>query len=56
MKWYYWVGIIITVFLGISTLFPAPGENTFAPVSTIILLVIAGIIYWVGKKKEIKPT
>jgi hypothetical protein len=37
-------------------LFPAPGENTFAPVSTIIFLVIAVIIYWFGKKKEIKPT
>jgi cbb3-type cytochrome oxidase subunit 3 len=37
-------------------LFPAPGENTFTPASTIIFLAIALIVYWFGKKKETKLT
>ncbi len=65
MKWYYWIVIAILVVLGISTLVPAPGSpknligyasvDPFAPISGILLWVIAGAIYWFGKKKEKKP-
>jgi len=65
LKWYYWLIIAILVVLGISALIPAPGTPTnlvgyssidpFAPASTIILLVIAGAVYWFGQKKEKKP-
>jgi len=51
--------------LGISTLVPAPGSpsnllgysslDPFAPISAILLWVIAGAIYWFGNKKEKKP-
>ena len=62
MKWYYWVGVIIFVALGISTLIPASAGKqsllgyhahcSFAPISTIICWVIAGVIYWLGKRKK----
>ncbi|MEM1540935.1 MAG: hypothetical protein QXW82_07575 [Candidatus Bathyarchaeia archaeon] len=65
MKWYYWVGIVVAVILGISTLIPVPAGKIsllgykahcpFAPISTIICWAIAGIIYWFGRKREIKP-
>jgi hypothetical protein len=60
LKWYYWIGVIIFVALGISTLIPAPAGKqsllgyyahcSFAPISTIICWVIAGAIYWLGKR------
>jgi len=62
MKWYYWVGVVIFAILEISTLIPAPASKpsllgyyahrSFTPISTIICLVIAGVIYWLGKRKE----
>ncbi|MGA3291161.1 MAG: hypothetical protein ABSD42_13085 [Candidatus Bathyarchaeia archaeon] len=65
MKWYYWLVVAILVVLGISTLVPAPGSpsnllgysslDPFAPISAILLWVIAGAIYWFGNKKEKKP-
>jgi hypothetical protein len=55
-----WVAIFIV--LGISTLIPAPASKpsllgyyahcSFAPISTIICWIIAGAIYWLGKRKE----
>jgi hypothetical protein len=62
LKWYYWVGVIIFVVLGISTLIPASAGKpsllgyyahcSFAPISTMICWVIAGAIYWLGKRKK----
>jgi len=62
VKWYYWVGVLIFVILGISTLIPAPASKpsllgyyahcSFAPISTVICWIIAGAIYWLGKRKE----
>ena len=62
MKWHFWAGVIIAVVLGISTLIPAPASKpcllgyyahcSFTPISTIICWVIAGVIYWLGKRKE----
>jgi len=62
LKWYYWAGIIVFIILGISTLIPAPASKpsllgyyahcSFAPISTIICWIIAGAIYWLGKKKK----
>jgi len=60
LKWYYWIGIVIAVVLGISTLIPDPANKVgllgyrshcpFAPISTIICWLIAGVIYWFGKR------
>ena len=65
MKWYYWVGIAVLVILGVATLVPSPSSqknmvgyyslDPFAPVSAIALWVIAGAIYWFGKKRQEKP-
>jgi len=62
LKWYCWAGVIIAIILGISTLIPAPASKpsllgyyahcSFTPISTIILWIIAGIIYWLGKRKK----
>jgi len=62
MKWYFWVGVVIFIILGISTLVPAPASKPcplgyyahcpFTPISTVICLVIAGVIYWLGKRRE----
>jgi hypothetical protein len=62
LKLYYWVGVVIFTILGISTLIPAPASKPsllgyyvhcpFSPISTIISWVIAGVIYWFGKRKE----
>jgi len=67
LKLHYWVGAIIAVMLGISTLIPAPASKpsllgyyahcSFAPISTVICLVIvclviAGVVHWFGKRKE----
>jgi hypothetical protein len=65
LKWYYWVGIAVLVILGVITLLPAPGTpvsllgyaavDPFSPISAIVLWVIAGAVYWIGKKREKKP-
>jgi len=62
VKRYFWVGVVIAVLLGISTLIPAPASKpslmgyyahcSLTPISTIICWVIAGVIYWLGKRKE----
>jgi hypothetical protein len=62
MKWYYWVGVIVFVVLGIITLIPAPASKpsllgyyaycSFTPISTIILWIAAGVIYWLGMKRK----
>jgi hypothetical protein len=64
LKWYYWLLVAILVVLGLSTFIPAPGSpknllgyssiDPFAPLSGILLWVIAGAIYWFGKEKEKK--
>ena len=65
MKWFYWVGIAVLAVLGVITLLPAPGMpvsllgyaavDPFSPISAIVLWVIAGAIYWIGKRREKKP-
>jgi len=65
LKKYYWVGIAVLVILGVSTLVPSPSSqknmvgyyslDPFAPVSAIALWIIAGAIYWFGKKRGEKP-
>jgi hypothetical protein len=64
LKWYYWLVIAILVAVGISTFIPASGPKNligyssvdpFAPVSGIILWVAAGLVFWLGKRKEKKP-
>jgi len=62
MKWYWWLLVAVFVVLGILTLMPAPASKPcllgyyahcpFAPVSTAICWIIAGAIYWLGKRKE----
>ena len=64
MKWYYWLVIAILIVVGISTFVPAPGSpsnfigyssvDPFAPVSGILLWIIAGAVYWFGTRKETK--
>ena len=61
MKWFYWVGVVVFVILGITTLIPAPASKpsllgyyahcSFTPISTIICWIIAGIIYWIGSRR-----
>jgi hypothetical protein len=60
LKWYYWVGVILFFVLGVATLIPAPASKpsllgyyahcSFTSISTIICWVIAGAIYWLGKR------
>jgi ABC-type amino acid transport system permease subunit len=60
LKWYYWVGFIVAVLLEVLTLIPAPASKpsllgyyahcSFTPISTIILWIVAGIIYWLGRR------
>ena len=62
MKWFYWVGVVVFVILGITTLIPAPASKpsllgyyahcSFTPISTIICWIIAGVIYWVGSRRR----
>lgn len=60
LKWYYWVGVVATAVLGISTLIPAPASKpsllgyyahcSFTPVSAVICWVAAWSIYRLGKR------
>ncbi|MCD6095428.1 MAG: hypothetical protein J7J99_02540, partial [Thermoprotei archaeon] len=60
MKWYWWASVIFFIILSILTLIPAPASKpcllgyyahcSFTPISTIICLIIAGILYWTGKR------
>jgi hypothetical protein len=62
LKLYYWVGVVVFIILGISTPIPAPASKPnligyyshcpFAPISTLICWAIAGVIYWLGKRRE----
>ena len=62
MRWYYWVGVVVFVVLGVTTLIPAPASKpsllgyyahySFTPISTVICWVIAGVIYWFGRKRS----
>jgi hypothetical protein len=62
LKWYYLIGAVVVIILGISTLIPSPASKpsllgyyaycSFASISMIICWVIAGVIYWLGKRKE----
>ena len=62
MKWYHWAGVIIFVILGITTLIPAPASKpsflgyyahcSFTPISTVICWAIAGVIYWLGRRRD----
>jgi len=62
LKWYHWAGVIIFVILGITTLIPAPASKpsflgyyahcSFTPISTVICWAIAGVIYWLGRRRD----
>ena len=62
MRWYYRVGVIVFVVLGVTTLIPAPASKpsllgyyahcSFTPISTVICWVIAGVMYWFGRKRS----
>ena len=61
MKRRYWIGTVVFILLGIATLIPVPASKpsflgyyahcSFTPISTIICWGIAGIVYWLGRKK-----
>jgi hypothetical protein len=61
MKLYYRVLVIVFILLGFSTIIPAPASKpsllgyyahcSFTPVSTVILWALAGLIYWLGRRK-----
>jgi hypothetical protein len=60
LKWYYWAGMAVAVVLGLWTLIPDSASKVgllgyrshcpFAPISTIVCWLIAGVIYWFGKR------
>jgi hypothetical protein len=60
LRWYYRVGVVVFVVLGVTTLIPAPASKpsllgyyahcSFTPISTVICWVIAGVMYWLGRK------
>jgi len=62
VKWYIRAGVLVVIVLGISTLVHAAASKLcllgyythcpFTPISTVICLVIAGVIYWLGKRRE----
>jgi len=62
LRWYYRVGVIVFVVLGVTTLIPAPASKpsllgyyahcSFTPISTVICWVIAGVMYWFGRKRS----
>jgi len=60
-KWYNWVGIVVAILLGISTLIPVPIDRysllgysahcPITPLSTILCWATAVLIHWFGRKK-----
>jgi hypothetical protein len=62
LRWYYRVGVVVFVVLGVTTLIPAPASKpsllgyyahcSFTPISTVICWVIAGVMYWFGRKRS----
>jgi hypothetical protein len=61
LKWFYRVGVVAFVVLGVTTLIPAPASKpsllgyyahcSFTPISTVICWIIAGAIYWAGSRR-----
>jgi uncharacterized BrkB/YihY/UPF0761 family membrane protein len=61
LKLYYWVGVVVAIILGVSTFIPAPAGKSsllgyyahcsFTPVSTVICWIIAGVVYWIGRRR-----
>jgi hypothetical protein len=61
MEWYWWLAVAVFAVLGIWTLIPAQASRpcllgyyahcSFTPVSTLICWAIAGIIYWLGRRR-----
>jgi hypothetical protein len=59
----YWLGAIISILLGVSTVIPAPASEmsflgyyahcSFTPISSIILFALAGVIIWYGYNNSI---
>lgn len=64
MKWYWWFLVAIFVVLGISTLVPAPASKpsllgyyahcSFAPISSVICWIVAGVCSWLGQRRAAK--
>lgn len=65
MKWYYWLSLSVAVVLGICTAIPVESSSKacflgykalcpFTPISTLICLAVAVVIYLVGKKHNKK--
>lgn len=63
----YWILFIVLVGLGVWTLLPIPGASkecylgyyahcSFTPISTLICFVLAGIVYWRGRRKAKEAT
>lgn len=60
----YWLGVIICIILGVSTLIPAPASESsflgyyahcsFTPISTIIMFGLAGWLFWYGVNNSVK--
>lgn len=62
MKLRYKVSAVIAILAAVSTVIPAPASKScllgyyahcrLTPISTLICFLIAGVIYWFGKKRE----
>ncbi|MCQ5374929.1 MAG: hypothetical protein NO515_07980 [Candidatus Methanomethylicia archaeon] len=62
MKWYWSLAVAVFIILGLMTLIPAPASKpcllgyyahcSITPVSTVICWVIAGGLYWFGKRRK----
>ena len=61
MEWYWWLAVAVFAVLGIWTLIPAQASRpcllgyyahcSFTPVSTLICWAIAGVVYWLGRRR-----
>ncbi|RLF21796.1 MAG: hypothetical protein DRN15_10590 [Thermoprotei archaeon] len=61
MRRYWTILAFIFIVLGISTLVPAPASKpcllgyyahcSLTPISTIICWILAGLCYWLGRRK-----
>jgi ABC-type amino acid transport system permease subunit len=62
VKWYWSLAVAVFIILGLMTLIPAPASKpcllgyyahcSITPVSTVICWVIAGGLYWFGKRRK----
>ena len=58
----YRIAFIVALLLGVSTLVPSPASKSctlgyyahcsWAPWSTLICLAIAGVLYWIGRRRS----